>query len=181
MDESITQYYPIGLTSKHRVLNYNEITELYQKLQIIKYKKNKYNIYFKEYGYCYDDKTDSVTLPQKIPKILADCGKCIISRLGLNMRFNHIDVKMYSDVQHITPRVDDVDLGEKTLFLVIGDMFSFKMVNLKNSKKTYSTILYNGSCIYLEGDTRYLWVYSTVPMFGKRWIITFRDIPHKKR
>lgn len=181
MNESITQYCPVGLTCKHHVLNYSEIDELYLKLQIIKYKKNKDGIYFKQYGYCYDEKNDTIDLIQKIPKTLADCGKCLISRLGLKMRFNHIDVKIYSDTQYVAPCVDDANLGDQILFLVIGDMFSFKMVNLKNSKKTYGTTLYNGSCLYLEDESRYLWIYSTIPMFGNRYIITFRDIPQKKK
>ena len=178
MNDALTQYCPDGMITKQRVLNYNEITELYQKLQIIKYKKiNEINC--KQYGYYYDDKSDTVILNKKIPKTFAELGKCIIYRLGINMRFNNVEIKMYENEQHIKSIVDDVDLGEKTLFFVIGDLCPFKLINLKNAKKTYETKLYTGGCIFLEGESRYLWIYSTIPMLGKRWIIIFRDIPRK--
>jgi hypothetical protein len=185
MNISYTQCCPEGIITKQRVITINEIDELYNFLQIIKYKKTEninININIKQYGYCYNNKTDSIYLIKKIPKIFDKLGKCLIHRLGLhNMQFNHVDIRM-SNIENMgnvfTPRVDDFKLGDKTLFCIIGDLIEFNLINLKNAKKTYQLKLYNGGCLLLEGESRYLWVYSTIPtnIKAKLWIITFRNI-----
>lgn len=180
MNDALTQNSPGELVCKQRVLNYGETCRLLEKLRIIKYKKDSNGIHWKQYGYYYDNELEMVKLKRKIPRTLADYGKGVISRMGLKMRFNHVQVQVYSGTQKITPKVDDVDMGEETLVLVIGDMCPFVLTNLKNAKNVYETKLYNGSCMHMAGESRYLWAYSTIPMFGTRWIITFRDIPVSK-
>lgn len=176
MNYHINQQLPPGMLYKPNVLNINESTCLTSILNMCKFNNNTPPVL--EYGYIYIN--GDITSGNDIPEFILNIGNAIKTRLGVNMRkINSCTIIECTNEQHIKQRVDPIKYGKNTLFLIIGMPVKFTMINLKNSRAQFSHFLHNGTCVFLQSDSRFMWTYSTIPSMGKRWIITFRHVSSK--
>ena len=172
MNHSHSQIYPGGMIHKQRVLDYQECYNLAELFSLLEIKSTTY-------GKVYNDRKDKITV-NKIPKLLKQYVKLALSRLESKLKPNFVKVTRYRNKKHIKPMVDPHYFGDDTVMMLIGDTTTFSMVNLKNAKATMETAFYNGSCIALSKESRYLWYYDTKPTMGLRWIITMGRLDVEK-